>query len=343
MIRWHQSRLLRAKEPALQGGDHPETDMRFALMTEPQQGLTYQEQLDLAALAERLGFEAFFRSDHYRGFPGPHDQPTTDAWTVLAGIARETERIRIGALVSPVTFRHPGSFAKVVATVDEMSRGRVEVGVGAGWNEPEHRALGLAFPDIRERADLLEDELAILHGLWEGPDGWSFEGRQVRLEGASFHPRPVQRPHPPIIVGGEGSPRSLRLAARYADEYNMSSSSPERCAQAFARLDEECLKIGRDPGSVGRSAMVGLLVGADEAELTRRAKAQLAMVGAAGTDPAAWLAERRPRWIAGTPQQARAMVGRFAEAGVQRIMLQDLLPRDRAMIELAAAELIGRV
>jgi F420-dependent oxidoreductase-like protein len=316
--------------------------MRFALMIEAQQGLTYGDQLELARLAEDLGFEAFFRSDHYRSFPGEDDRPTTDAWTVLAGLARETDRIRIGVLVSPVTFRHPGSFAKVVATVDEMSGGRVEVGVGAGWNEAEHQGLGLSFPEIGQRADLLEDELAILHGLWEEPRGWSFEGRQIRVVDASFHPRPVQRPHPPIIVGGEGSPRSLRLAARYADEYNMSSASPEKCAEAFARLDAECRKIGRDPATVTRSVMAGMLIGADEAEVGRRVEAQLAMVGAAGTDAGGWFEARRPRWIAGTPDEARAMVARFAGAGAQRIMLQDLLPRDAAMIELTAAELLGR-
>ncbi|HEX7592367.1 MAG TPA: TIGR03560 family F420-dependent LLM class oxidoreductase [Candidatus Limnocylindrales bacterium] len=317
--------------------------MLFALMIEPQQGLSYAEQLELARLAERLGFEAFFRSDHYRSFPGPADKPTTDAWTVLAGIARETTTIRLGALVSPVTFRHPGSFAKVVTTADEMSGGRVDVGVGAGWNEAEHSQLGLAFPEIRERADLMEDELAILHGLWEEPDGWSFEGRQVRIESASFNPKPVQRPHPPIIVGGEGSPRSLRLAARYADEYNMSSSGPEECAAAFARLDEECRKIGRDPATVRRSVMAGVLLGADEAEFQRRVRDQLEMIGVGGADTGTWLEARRPRWIIGTPEQARAMVTRFAAAGVERVMLQDMLPRDHAMIELAARELIGRV
>ena len=317
--------------------------MRFALMTEPQQGLTYAEQLDLACLAERLGFDAFFRSDHYRSFPGPADKPTTDAWTVLAGIARETTTIRIGTLVSPVTFRHPGSFAKVVTTVDEMSGGRVEVGVGAGWNDAEHSQLGLAFPEIRERADLMEDELAILHGLWEEPDGWSFEGHQGSGASASFNPKPVQRPHPPIVIGGEGSPRSLRLAARYADEYNMSSTGPDECAEAYGRLDVECRKIGRDPATIRRSVMAGLLMGADEAELERRVRDQIAMVGASGADAKGWLEARRPRWIAGTPDQARDMVARFAAAGVQRIMLQDMLPRDHAMIELAASELIGRV
>ena len=317
--------------------------MRFALMTEPQQGLSYAEQLELARLAERLGFEAFFRSDHYRSFPGPADKPTTDAWAVLAGIARETKTIRLGTLVSPVTFRHPGSFAKIVTTVDEMSGGRVEVGVGAGWNDPEHSQLGLAFPEIGERADLMEDELAILHGLWEEPDGWSFEGRQVRIRSASFNPKPVQRPHPPIIVGGEGRPRSLRLAARYADEYNMSSSGPELCAEKFAQLDDECRKIGRDPATMRRSVMAGFLIGADQAEFGRRVRDLLAMFGQAGADAEAWLDEHRPRWIIGTPDQARAMVARFAATGVDRIMLQDMLPRDHAMIELAAAELVGRV
>jgi F420-dependent oxidoreductase-like protein len=322
--------------------------MRFALMTEPQQGLSYAEQLELALLAERLGFEAFFRSDHYRSFPGPDNSPTTDAWAVLAGIARETSHIRLGTLVSPVTFRYPGSFAKVVTTVDEMSGGRVEIGVGAGWNEPEHTQFGLPFPEIKERADLLEDELAILHGLWEQPDGWTYRGNHFEIRDAGFNPKPVQRPHPPIIIGGEGSPRSLRLAARYANEYNMSSSGPEKCREAFGRLDGECRKIGRDPATMTHSVMAGFLLGADETELTGRLQAQLEMVGAGdagGADASAWAAEwlsaRQTRWVAGTPEQGRAMVRAFAEAGAQRIMLQDLLPRDHGMIELAARELFG--
>jgi F420-dependent oxidoreductase-like protein len=322
---------------------HPRFRMRISLMIEPQQGLSYDEQLQIARLAERSGFETLYRSDHYTSFPGASGRPTTDAWSVLAGLARETSTIRLGALVSPVTFRHPGSFAKVVTTVDEMSGGRVDVGVGAGWNDTEHRELGLAFPPVTERADLMEDELAILHGLWDEPDGWKFEGHQIRLESGSFRPRPVQKPHPPIIIGGTGSPRSLRLAARYADEYNMSSSSADECRDAYARLDDECRKTGRDPKSIRKSAMVGMLMAANESELQKRVAAQIEMVQATGADAEGWFETRRSRWIAGTPDEARAMVRRFAEAGAERLMLQDMLPRDYAMIELAAAELIGKV
>jgi F420-dependent oxidoreductase-like protein len=317
--------------------------MRFALMIEPQQGLSYAEQLELARLAERLGFDRFFRSDHYGSFPGPADRSTTDAWAVLAGIARETTKIRIGALVSPVTFRHPGSFAKVVTTIDEMSGGRVEVGVGAGWNAAEHAELGLPFPEIRDRADLMEDELQVLHGLWEEPDGWSFHGKQVHVESSLFNPKPVQKPHPPIIVGGEGSPRSLRLAARYADEFNTTGQGPDAAAEIFARLDVECRKIGRDPATIRRSSMTGFLVGVDEADVERRVRSQLATVRTADNDGTAWLEERRPHWIFGTPDQIRAVVARYAAAGAESVVMQDLMPHDLGMIELAARELIGRV
>ena len=162
--------------------------MRYVLMTEPQQGMSYADQLAAAKRAKANGFDAYFRADHFASFPGPSGQPTTDAWTIVAGLARETERIALGVLVSPVTFRHPGVFTKVVTTVDEMSGGRIEVGVGAGWNEEEHRQLGLAFPPIKDRADLLEDQLAILHGLWGEPDGWSYDGHRVSIADANFKP-----------------------------------------------------------------------------------------------------------------------------------------------------------
>lgn len=317
--------------------------MRFALMIEPQQGLSYEEQLAVARRAEAAGFDTLFRSDHYQSFPGEGGRPTTDAWAVLAGLARETERIRLGVLVSPVTFRHPGQFAKVVTTVDEMSGGRIEVGVGAGWNEPEHRQLGLAFSPIRERADLLEDELAVLHGLWTEPDGWSFQGHQVTVDGALFQAKPVQRPHPPIIIGGEGSPRSIRLAARWADEYNMSSADADACRDAFGRSDEACRAIGRDPAEVRHSAMVGALVGADDAAFQRRVADQLAFLGLAQSEAEAWLERHRGRWIIGTPDEARERARSFAAAGCERVMLQVLLPRDLEMIDLLGAELLGRV
>ena len=328
--------------------------MRFALMIEAQQSLSYLDQLALARRAEAAGFEAFFRSDHYASFPGPADGPSTDAWTVLAGLARETERITLGTLVSPVTFRHPGSFVKVVTTVDEMSGGRVEVGVGAGWNEADHLPLGLAFPEIGERADLMEDQLAILHGLWTEPDGWSYAGHQVRVEGGFLRPKPVDRPgrpraangavRPRILVGGEGTPRGFRLAARYADEFNITSSSPERVAGRYAALDDACRAAGRDPGTLTHSAMVGTMIGRDEAEVDRRRVALLAALGVGeGAAATTWYEARRARWILGTPNEARAMVRRFADAGVERIMLQDFLPLDLEMVDLMGAELIGKV
>jgi alkanesulfonate monooxygenase SsuD/methylene tetrahydromethanopterin reductase-like flavin-dependent oxidoreductase (luciferase family) len=330
-----------------------ERPMQYALMLEPQQGMSYADQLAAARRAEANGFDAFFRSDHFASFPGEAGRPTTDAWAVLAGLARETERITLGALVSPVTFRHPGVFAKVVTTVDEMSGGRIEVGVGAGWNDDEHRQLGLEFPPIDRRADLLEDELAILHGLWGEPDGWSFEGiTGIRVQDALFRPRPVGAPgrpttpiggtRPRILVGSSGTPRSYRLAARYADEYNLSSSSPERAREVGLALDEACRAIGRDPATLARSTMAGVLVGRDEAEVAERERAVMATFGADAETGEAWLEERRTRWIYGTPDAARARVEAFGAAGMGRIMFQDFLPWDLDMVDVMGAELVAR-
>ena len=325
--------------------------MRFALMIEAQQGLSYEDQLAIVRRAADAGFEAFFRSDHYESFPGPADHQTTDAWAVLAGLARETAGIGLGVLVSPVTFRHPGNVAKLAVTVDAMSGGRLELGVGAGWNEPEHRRYGFDFPPIGERADRLEETLAILHGLWAEPDGWSFAGRHYRVDDALFRPRPAAAPGRPagpagprlrLLVGGTGSPRSMRIAARWADEFNVTSSSPEQVVEKYALLDAALAAAGRDPGSVTRSAMIGVLVGADPAELRERESRLLVELRAEEAGDA-WFAERRRRWIMGTPDEARAAVDRFAAAGVERIMLQDFLPRDLDMIELLGRELIGRV
>ena len=326
--------------------------MRFALMLESQQGLSYGDHVAIARRAEANGIETLFRSDHFQSFPGPAGQPTTDAWTVMAGLARDTDRIGLGVLVSPVTFRHPGTFAKVVTTVDEMSGGRIEVGVGAGWNEVEHRQLGLAFPPITERADLMEDQLAILHGLWGEPDGWSYDGHQVSIHEAEFHPKPVDVPgrprtaiggaRPRLLVGGTGSPRSYRLAARHADEFNLSSSGPARAREAFAAVDAACVAIGRDPATLTHSTMAGVLIGRNETEMAGRLSAAVAAFGS-GDDDRAWLDERLERWITGTPDQARDTVGQFAEAGVERIMLQDFLPWDLDMIDVMGEVLVGQV
>jgi F420-dependent oxidoreductase-like protein len=313
-------------------------------MLEPQQGLSYEEQLTIARRAEAAGFETLFRSDHYESFPGNAGRPTTDAWAVLAGLARETQRIALGVLVSPVTFRTPGNLAKLAITIDEMSGGRIEVGVGAGWHEEEHRRHGFPFPDIAERAERLEETLEILHGLWEGPDGWSFLGRHYVVEGARFRPRPGSYPgregRPRILVGGGGTPRSFRIAARYADEFNLSSASPQVAARKFEALDDTLRAAGRDPATLTHSAMIGVLLGRDRDEVRRREGDLLAAFGETegGED---WFEPRRARWIHGTPDEARAMVARFADAGVERIMLQDFLPRDLELIDLAAEALFG--
>jgi alkanesulfonate monooxygenase len=305
-------------------------------MTEPQQGLSYAEILALARTAEEAGLEAFFRSDHFASFPGPAGEPTTDAWSTLAGLARETSRIRIGSLVSPVTFRIPGVFAKVVATVDEMSDGRVEVGMGAGWNDEEHRQLGIPFPPLGERYAMFEEAVAIVHGLWTEPDGWGFTGRHWQLQGARFVPRPLRRGrrHPNLVLGGDGGPRLSRLVARYADEFNLVSATPQKASHAYARIARACEELGRDPAEVTRSAMTGVLIAETESELRERVHAQLAMTGHHGADADAWLAERRGRWIMGTLAEARERVAALEAAGVQRVMLQDFLPRDLEMVRL---------
>lgn len=332
--------------------------MRFALMIEAQQGLSYEDQLAIARRAEAAGFETMFRSDHYASFPGDSDQPTTDAWAVLAGLARETATIGLGTLVSPVTFRHPGNFAKLVTTVDHMSGGRLEIGVGAGWNEADHLPYGLPFPPIDERADLLEDQLEVLLGLWTEPDGWSFDGHQIKVRGAALHPRPVDVPsrprgrdgrspdgrvRPRILVGGQGTPRGFRIGARFADEFNLTSSSAATAAAKMAELDAACRAAGREPSTLARSAMVGVLVGANEAEVHRRTDDVMRAFGVRSGSARAWLDERRGRWIVGTPDEARATIRGYAEVGIERIMLQDFLPWDGEMIDLLGAELIGRV
>ena len=314
--------------------------MRYALMTEPQQGLTYDEILAIARTAETAGIEAFFRSDHYASFPGESGLPTTDAWATLAGLARETERIRLGVLVSPVTFRIPGNLAKLIQTVDEMSDSRVEAGFGAGWNAEEHAQLGIPFPELGERYDMLAEQLAILHGLWTQEDGWSFEGEHWHVRGSIRH-GPIARggrKHPHVILGGKGLPRMAELVARYADEFNLLSASPDDAPAAYRRVRDACRTVGRDAEELVYSAMTGVLVAETDEDLRTRVADLLGVLGQGQADGEAWLAERRKRWIIGTPDEARERIAAFEEQGTQRIMLQDFLPRD-----LEHVTLMGRI
>jgi F420-dependent oxidoreductase-like protein len=314
--------------------------MRYALMTEPQQGLTYDEILALARTAEAAGLEAFFRSDHYASFPGEAGLHTTDAWATLAGLARETTTIRLGTLVSPVTFRIPGNLAKLIQTIDEMSGGRIEAGFGAGWNEEEHAQLGIPFPPLGERYDMLAEELAIVHGLWTEDDGWSFEGAHWQVRGARRHGDVARngRRHPHIVLGGKGLPRMAELVARYGDEFNLISASPEDAPAAYGRVRAACEEVGRDPEELVLSAMTGVLVAETETDLLARVDDLMKVLGRDAGEGAAWLAERRGRWIMGTPDEAHERAAALGRAGTQRIMLQDFLPRD-----LEQVELMGRI
>jgi F420-dependent oxidoreductase-like protein len=303
--------------------------MDLRIFTEPQQGATYDDLLAVARTAEELGFSAFFRSDHYlgmgtEGLPGP-----TDAWTTLAGLARDTTTIRLGTLMTSATFRLPGPLAIAVAGVDQMSGGRVEIGLGAGWFEAEHTAYGIPFPATGERFDRFEEQLAILTGLWSTPDGerFSFEGEHYRVTDSPALPKPVQRPRPPVIIGGVGKRRTPALAARYADEFNLPFVSVETTRDQFARVRSACEEAGRDPGSLTWSNALVVCVGADEAEFRRRAES-------IGREPG----ELRENGVAGTVDQAVETLGRYAEAGSERVYLQVLDLADLDHLRLVAAE-----
>ncbi len=288
--------------------------MDFRVFVEPQQGATYEHQLAVAQSAESLGFSAFFRSDHYvamsgDGLPGP-----TDSWVTLAGIARETSSIRLGTLVTSATFRHPGPLAISVAQVDAMSAGRVEFGIGAGWFEAEHLAYGIPFPGLGERFDRLEEQLAIITGMWDTPEGATFDysGKHYTITDSPALPKPVQRPHPPIIVGGGGPRRTPALAARFAAEFNLAFPTLDFTRQQLGRVRSAVQSAGRDPDELIYSAAFAVCVGRQESEFARRA-------GAISRE-AAELRANSP--LTGTPAEVAERLAAFAEAGVQRVYLQ---------------------
>jgi F420-dependent oxidoreductase-like protein len=301
--------------------------MDLRIFTEPQQGATYGDLLRIAKATEDLGFDAFFRSDHYlkmgdvSGLPGP-----TDAWVTLAGLARETSRIRLGTLVSPVTFREPGVLAISAAQVDEMSGGRVELGLGAGWFEQEHTAYGITYPSTAERFDRFAEQVEIIHGLWTTAPGqtYSFAGPHYRLTDSPALPKPVQSPHPPIILGGAGKRRGALLAATYADEFNVAFQQVEQTAEVLDRVRSAAASTGRP---LVYSAAQAICVGRDDAEITRRA-------AAIGRD----VDELRENALTGSPAEVVDKIGRYAAIGVTRLYLQALDLGDLDHLELVASE-----
>jgi F420-dependent oxidoreductase-like protein len=289
--------------------------MELRIFTEPQQGATYDDLLAVAQATEALGFDAFFRSDHYLtmggdGLPGP-----TDAWVTLGALARETSRIRLGTLVTAATFRHPGPLAISVAQVDAMSGGRVELGIGAGWYDDEHHAYGIPYPGLKERFERLEEQLAIITGLWETAPGerFSHAGTHYAVADSPALPKPVQSPRPPVIIGGHGAKTTPRLAATYAQEFNLPFSPLATFEQQRQRVTAACEAIDRDPATMTWSAALVLCCGRDEAEVARRA-------AAIGRDAG----ELRANGAGGTPEEVLATLGTWAEAGATRIYLQVL-------------------
>ncbi len=307
----------------------------FRVFVEPQQGATYADQLAVAQAAEQLGYSAFFRSDHYvamagDGLPGP-----TDSWVTLAGIARETSTIRLGTLVTSATFRYPGPLAIAVAQVDEMSGGRVELGIGAGWFETEHLAYAIPFPPLGERFDRLTEQLHILTGLWGTPSGESFDfaGTHYTVKDSPALPKPEQTPHPPIIIGGAGPKRTPALTAQFADEFNIPFASPDDLTAQYERVASAVADAGRAPDSLVYSAAFVLCTGSDEAELTRRAAAiGRELDEMRGNSP-----------VAGTAGEIVDKLGAFTRAGVQRVYLQVLDMSDLDHLAFFASEVIRQL
>jgi F420-dependent oxidoreductase-like protein len=309
--------------------------MQLRIFTEPQQGADYGRLLAVARAAEELGFDAFFRSDHYlkmgpgSGLPGP-----TDSWLTLAALAVQTTRIRLGTLVSSATFRLPGPLAVSVAQADEMSGGRIELGLGAGWYQDEHAAYGIPFPPAAERFGRLAEQLEVITQLWAVPAGqtYSFDGDYYQVQDSPGLPKPVQRPHPPIIVGGSGANRTPALAARYAAEFNAPFTTPVKAGALYTRVREVCEATGRDPGSLRYSAAQTTVCGRDEAELARRA-------AATGYE----LADLRANQLAGSPDEIVDKIGQFAGHGATRIYLQILDLHDLDHLQLLASEVLPQV
>jgi F420-dependent oxidoreductase-like protein len=301
-------------------------------MIEGQEDVTWADWVALARACEAQGIGTLFRSDHYLSVQGHHARGSLDAWATICALAAVSSELRFGTLVSPATFRHPSQLAKVVASADDISGGRIELGMGTGWLESEHVAYGFPFPPLRERMERLEEQLQIVAGEWsEGP--FSFEGRYYRVEELDAMPKPLQRPRPPLLLGGMGGPRSIALGARLADEYNTVDRTATQCAAIAAQLARECERAGREP--LPLSLMTGWVVGADRAELLDRAE-RLAAWRQYDGDTESFLASLPDSWITGTVDQAAEQLAALEAAGVQRVMAQHLLHRDLDALALIA-------
>jgi F420-dependent oxidoreductase-like protein len=303
-------------------------------MIEGQEGVSWPQWLDLARACEEHGLPTLFRSDHYLNLDGQHpEHGALDAWATLNALAAVTSTLRLGTMVSPATFRHPSLLAKLVTTADQISGGRIELGLGAGWHEREHAAYGFPFAPTRERMDVLEEQLQIVLGNW-GEQPFSFEGRHYRLSDLDAQPKPVQRPHPPLIMGGAAGPKSAALAARYADEYNTVFPTLAETRERKRRIDQACERAGREP--IPFSIMTGVLAGADASDLRERA----ARVSARRGDSAEQLLAAPPDgWVVGTVDQAAEQLSALKDAGVSRVMCQHLDHDDLEFVALLGREL----
>lgn len=315
--------------------------MRLCLMIEGQEGITWEQWLALAEAGQRFGFEGLFTSDHYFSVHGAAGRGSADAWTVLAGVAARTERLRLGTLVSPVTFRLPTVLAKVATTVDRISGGRVEIGMGAGWWEEEHRSHGFPFPPVDQRMEMLEEQLEIVHGLLSD-EVFSHQGRHYGLEECRFLPKGIQLPHPPIIVGGKGGRRIARLAARWADEFNTVGGTPGEVRERFARVREAVSEAGRDQSTFTTSFMTWCYVGEDERAVRDRVERARQLDPRAGSFDE-FLADVERDCIVGTPDRAVERLSEYAAAGVQRVFLNHELFDDLEMVEILGTDVLPKL
>ena len=304
--------------------------MRVCLMIEGQEDVTWEQWLALAGACEEHGLEGLFRSDHYGPLLGMPDRGSLDAWATLAGLAARTSRIRLGTLVSPATFRPPAVLAKNVVTVDHISGGRVELGLGAGWHEGEHRAHGFEFPATPVRMERLAEQLEIVTRSWS-EDSFSFQGRHYQVQDLRLLPKPVQRPRPTLLVGGRAGPRSLALAARFADEYNVTGLPMEELPERRARQLDAWREAGRDPGTARMSLMTTGVVGRDQTEVEQRVGRVLAVTGS--DDSVAEVIDAKPNWLLGTVDQVVEQLRGLEAAGISRVMVQHL---DHADVEMVA-------